>query len=174
MTFGKASALTLGLLAAMAFGIWIGPYVMDSSPMVADKAAVKTAAPPAAVAEESAVASRAGRTAEKRASAPEGEAMASAISTSAPELHARIKPLLNKGADMTLASAGFQDAEQFAAVAHAARNTEIPFVLLRHRVLNEGKTLSAAIQESRQDLNAEVEANLAFAQAKSDLAAVGG
>jgi hypothetical protein len=123
------------------------------------------------VEEKSTVAPRPERA--SREADPETETK-SAISTSDSALHARIKPLLNRGADMTLAPVGFKDAEQFAAVAHAARNTQIPFVLLRHRVVTEGKSLSSAIKESRQDVNAEVEANLAFAQAKSDLASLGG
>ena len=91
---------------------------------------------------------------------------------SAPELQAHLKPLLNKGSDMTLAASDFRDAEQFAAVAHAARNTNVPFVLLKHRVLNEGKTLAEAIRESKPDLNALAEANRARAEAKSDMVAL--
>ena len=91
---------------------------------------------------------------------------------SAPELQERLKPLLNRGSDMTLAARDFRDAEEFAAVAHAARNTSVPFVLLKHRVLNEGKTLAAAIRESKPDLNAMSEANRARAEAKSDIAAL--
>ena len=75
---------------------------------------------------------------------------------------------------MTVASQGFRNAEQFAAVAHAARNTEVPFMLLKHRVLNEGKTLVAAIRESKPDLNAQIEATRARAEARSDLAKLAG
>ena len=75
---------------------------------------------------------------------------------------------------MSLAAEGFRNAEQFAAVAHAARNTEIPFVLLKHRVLNEGKTLATAIRESQPTINAETEATRAVAEARSDLARLAG
>jgi hypothetical protein len=85
-----------------------------------------------------------------------------------------LKPLLNKGSDMTMASEGFRDAEQFAAVAHASRNTGIPFVLLKHRVLNERKTLSAAIRESKPEMNAELESRRAVAEARSELAKIAG
>jgi predicted kinase len=85
-----------------------------------------------------------------------------------------LKPLLNKGANMTMAADGFRDAQQFAAVAHAARNTEVPFVLLKHRVLDQGKTLAAAISESKPDINADVEATRAQAEARSDLARLAG
>jgi hypothetical protein len=85
-----------------------------------------------------------------------------------------LKPLLNKGANMNLASEGFGDAEQFAAVAHAARNTEIPFMVLKHRVVNEDASLAAAIHEIRPDLNGAVEARRAHTQAKSDISALEG
>jgi hypothetical protein len=81
-----------------------------------------------------------------------------------------MQPLLNKGADMNIASEGFRSAEQFATVAHAARNTEVPFMVLKHRVLDERQTLSAAIHASKPDLNAADEANRARAQAKGDFA----
>jgi len=90
----------------------------------------------------------------------------------APALHERLKPLLNKGANMDTASEGFVDAEQFAAVAHAARNTEIPFMVLKHRVVYEGTSLEAAIHEIKPDLNGAVEARRAYTQAKSDISAL--
>lgn len=71
---------------------------------------------------------------------------------------------------MAMAADGFRTAEQFAAVAHAARNTDVPFVLLKHRVLKEGKTLEAAIRASKPDMNARVEARRALAEARSDIA----
>jgi hypothetical protein len=96
------------------------------------------------------------------------------IALSAPELHEQLKPLLNKGTDITLAAEGFRNAEQFATLVHAARNTEVPFVVLKHRVLTEGKTLAAAIRESKPDMDAMMEANRARAQARSDIARLRG
>jgi hypothetical protein len=96
------------------------------------------------------------------------------IALSAPELHERLKPLLNKGTDITLAAEGFRNAEQFATLVHAARNTEVPFVVLKHRVLTDGKTLAAAIRESKPDMDAMMEANRARAQARSDIARLRG
>jgi len=90
------------------------------------------------------------------------------------ELQKRLKPLLNKGADMDIASQDFEDGEQFAMVAHAARNTEIPFMVLKHHVVNEGKSLSEAIREFNPLLDALAEAKRAQVEAKSDVAAVGG
>jgi hypothetical protein len=73
---------------------------------------------------------------------------------------------------MTMAAEGFRDAEQFAMVAHAARNTQVPFVLLKHRVLNEGQTLSDAIRASKPDVDGTSETNRARTQARSDIAAI--
>ena len=73
---------------------------------------------------------------------------------------------------MTIAAEGFRDAEQFATVAHAARNTQVPFLLLKHRVLNEGQTLSAAIRSSKPDVDSASEAKRARTQARSDIAAI--
>ena len=73
---------------------------------------------------------------------------------------------------MTVAAEGFRDAEQFATVAHAARNTQVPFMLLKHRVLNEGQTLSAAIRSLKPDADAASEANRARTEARSDIAVI--
>ena len=75
---------------------------------------------------------------------------------------------------MSIAAQDFRNAEQFAAVAHAARNTEIPFMVLKHRVVNERKPLATAIRESKPDVDAVVEAQRARAEARSDLAALAG
>jgi hypothetical protein len=73
---------------------------------------------------------------------------------------------------MGVASADFVDAEQFAAVAHAARNTEVPFMVLKHRIVEEGKRLEDAIREFKPELNAAAEADRARRQAKSDVEAL--
>ena len=52
-------------------------------------------------------------------------------------MQARLKPVLSKGTDVQKAAEGFRDARQFATLAHAARNTQVPFVVLKHHVLNE-------------------------------------
>jgi hypothetical protein len=96
------------------------------------------------------------------------------VPAAAPALHERLKPLLNKGADMGVAAQDFQDAEQFAAVAHAARNTEVPFMVLKDRTVYQGKSLEDAIREFKPDLNATGEARRARAQAKSDVSELEG
>ena len=160
MTFGKGVALIGGFIGAFTLGVVTAPYLYDDGE-VATFTAVSQEEPvtPVPAQPRAAAAPRAAA----RAAAP-------AIAPSATELHAQLKPLLNKGADMAMAADGFRSAEQFAAVAHAARNTQVPFVLLKHRVLTERKPLAAALRESKPDMNAEVEASRAFAEARSDLA----
>jgi hypothetical protein len=92
-----------------------------------------------------------------------------AVALSTPELQERLKPVLNKGTNMTIAAEGFRSAEEFATVAHAARNTEVPFMVLKHRVLTEGKSLAKAIRESKPDINANAEVRRARDEARSDL-----
>jgi hypothetical protein len=101
-------------------------------------------------------------------------ARTASVDVTAPALQDRLKPVLNRGANMAMAAEGFRSAEQFATVAHAARNTSVPFLLLKHRVLNEGKSVAEAIRESKPAVNAAVEANLARAQARSDIASLAG
>ena len=158
MTVGKVSALTLSLIGALALGIWIG------------HAAWRPSAPHAALGTPPAVTAHAERARAARRAPRADEHAPSTVPVSNPELHARLKPLLNRGTNMTAAADGFDDAGEFAAVAHAAQNTDVPFVVLKHRVLDEKKTLAAAIHESKPDLNARVEADRAWAEARSDLA----
>ena len=63
-------------------------------------------------------------------------------------------------------------AEQFATLAHAARNTQVPFILLKYRVLNEGQSLENAILASKPDVDAHAEVIRARAEAKEDLRAL--
>ena len=89
-------------------------------------------------------------------------------------MYARLKPVLNRGARMDVAAEGFRSAEEFAAVAHAARNTNVPFMLLKHHVVEEGRTLADAIHDAKPDVDAKAEAARSEASAKSDIAAVVG
>ena len=163
MTVGKGAALALALAGAMGFGVWIGPYLTHDRVTATFRQPVDRQATQAAAGTRSS------------ASAPRVAARATpVIAPSTNGLQQQLKPLLNKGANMTVAAEGFRNAEQFAAVAHAARNTEVPFMLLKHRVLNEGKTLATAIKESKPDLDSEIEATRARAEARSDLARLAG
>ena len=69
----------------------------------------------------------------------------------------------------SIAVEGFTDAAQFATLAHAARNTQVPFILLKHRVLTQGQSLEDAILASRPDLDARVEALRAKGEARADI-----
>jgi hypothetical protein len=95
------------------------------------------------------------------------------IPVSAPELHARMKPVLARGTKVPMAAEGFRDAEQFATLAHVARNTQVPFILLKHRVITEGQSIEAAIRASKPEIDARAEVARARAAAKSDIAALG-
>ena len=174
MTFAKSSALAAGLVGALAVGIWVGPWVREQR-TTAKTSAIEPAGTiaPAPVTEPSPPAAHTTaarpapvRAVTKRVATPRG-----AVIGFSPDLHKRLKPLLNDGADMTVASDGFRNAEQFATLAHASRNTEVPFMVLKHRVLSEGMTLPAAILASRPDINATAEAKRARAEATMDLAA---
>ena len=167
MTIVRTTALGVALAGAFALGVWTGPHIVQRSEHVAvaadDASVIWGSGVPA---EETAA----------RATAPAAKATATTarVDVSAPELQNRLKPVLNRGANMATAAEGFRDAEEFAMVAHAARNTEVPFMLLKHRVLNEGKSVAEAIRESKPAANAAQEASLARAQARSDIAQIAG
>jgi hypothetical protein len=161
MTIGKATALTAAFVGAVALGVWVGPYLDDRDPAtpdpVADSAPAQTETPRAAP-----------TTAARRSAPAERPAL---VEASDPELQKRLKPVLNTGTNVTLAAQGFRNGEEFATVAHAARNTGVPFAVLKHRVLVERKTLAAAIREMKPELDAVREANRARSMARADVAA---
>jgi hypothetical protein len=193
MTLTKGLALAFAFAGAVALGVWIGPHITHRGATVNDATASATQ-PPVARADTEQTGRLAQRTPASRANAkptaraatttttraattkraPSPGATPLTVPAAAPALHERLKPLLNKGADMGLASQDFRTAEQFAAAVHASRNTEVPFVVLKHRIVEEGKSLEDAIHEFKPDLNAAVEARRARAQAKSDISALEG
>ena len=182
MTAGKAAALTAGFLGAFAVGVVVGPSVHERlsvrkrpsrfprqrtrQPSLHQEPCPRTPVP------------RARATAPARKMAPSSAAKANAASSSVPvsepRLHARLKPVLNRGARMDVAAEGFRSAEEFATVAHAARNTDVPFMVLKHRVLVDGRTLADAIHDAKPEADAKAEVARAEAAAKEDLATVGG
>ena len=155
MTMIKTSALVLGLAGAFALGVWTGPQLTSR---VADQE----------------LAAEAGSTSAAPRAAAAVVAKVNAVPASEPELHKRLKPVLNPHTDVSSAATGFRDAEQFAAVAHAARNTGAPFQVLKHQVLTEGRTLTAAIRAARPDADAAVEAERARVMARGDVVAIAG
>jgi hypothetical protein len=162
MTIGYAAVLSLGFAGAVALGILIGPLVTTCVVTRETRAAAAptVATPPAAPV-----------TPATRATAPAAPRRAT-IPASSIELHKRLKAVLSRGANPTSAATGFRDGEQFAAVAHAARNTGVPFQVLKHRVLEEHKSLEAAIRELKPDIDASAEANRARKMARADIAAL--
>lgn len=166
MTTGKAAGLTLGFVGAIALGMAIGPMfrstVSDWNPDTSPAVEEVQPAPPAT--EPGPTTARRSRAAKSAAPAKAASPFAS-ISVSEPRLHERLKPVLNRGTRMHLAAQGFRSAEQFATIAHAARNTQVPFVLLKHRVLNEGRSLADAIHEARPDM---VDPNVEVARARAE------
>lgn len=166
MTAGKASAFALGLAGAFALGSWAGPDLWTS--WDADDAAPMTVTPTPT---ESVPAPRV----PTEAAAPASDIPSSTdapvltISASAEPVQRRARALLAYGTDVKAAANGFSNAEQFMTVAYAARNTDIPFVLLKHRLLTEGKSLAEAIRELKPGLDATLEANRARLEARSAL-----
>ena len=173
MKTGQTSAAVLGLVGGVALGVWIGAEMTSGRVAEAPVAAVQPVATPAA--EPVAVVPR--RTARVRLAsavpAPtEAPKLLMTIPVSAPELHARMKTVLARGTKIPIAVEGFKDAEQFATIAHAARNTQVPFILLKHRVLAEGQSLEQAIHASKPYLDAATEVERARSEARNDIAAL--
>jgi hypothetical protein len=169
MTAGKTAAITTGFVAAFALGVFTSPYLMDRSASTTSTpmATVETDVPvtPAPAAPETRA--RASRSSADVATVPD----LVALPASTPAVQNRLKGVLRSGAKMDVASEGFDSAEQFATVAHASRNTEVPFMLLKHRVVEQGKSVESALEESNPELDASAEVSLARAQAREDMIA---
>jgi hypothetical protein len=180
MTFGKAAALTAGFVGAVALGVAIGPSISDrladrdEQSTVAQAPASPVEQPKTAV-ERTPRASAAARPVVKEEK-PVAVA-ANAVRADEPRVQERLKPVLNRGTKMDLAAEGFLTAEEFATVAHASKNTSVPFMVLKHRVLNEKRpiedSMTDAIREFKPELNAKAEVVKAQREAKADLADIG-
>jgi hypothetical protein len=96
----------------------------------------------------------------------------SATASPPPQLVKQLKSFLNDGSQFETASAGFQSAEDFAAAVHAARNTRVPFTILKHQIVDEGHTLAEAIALVKPGADAPLEADLARSEAKADFTAI--
>jgi hypothetical protein len=174
MTTGKATVWTLVLVGVIGLGVWVAPKIADraSSPSTVSERTTATPGHTAAPAEKASQPMARRSTPEGTAAKAAADAELPKLSPQTPELLDRLQPLLNRGADMKIASEGFKDAELFASVAHASKNTQVPFVLLKHRVLREGMTLDRAIAELKPKVDASVEASRARAEARSDIASL--
>ena len=185
MKTGRTSAAMLGLVGGIVLGAWIGSELTTSriatapAPAAVTAQAIEEPAAPTVAAKTKRVSSspraasgalRADSGAAVDAPAPEtAPRLVMTIPVSAPELHARMKPVMARGTKLPLAVEGFASAEQFATLAHAARNTQVPFILLKHRVLTEGQSLEDAIRASKPDIDARTEALRAMGEARADI-----
>ena len=167
-------AVTAAFIAVFGMGVWTGPHIThrwETSQSAAVPAPEAQATTPSVLTKPAGAALASPKSAARREEPT--RAVGNTLSPSAPEVQKLLKPVLNSGTNMKVAAEGFQSAEQFAAVAHAAKNTDVPFMVLKHRVLTERKPLSTAIRESKPDINVAAEASLARAEAKKDLASIG-
>jgi hypothetical protein len=96
-----------------------------------------------------------------------------AVSVWEPELRDRVKSVLSPGSRLELAAADFNDSEQFVTVAHAARNTKVPFMVLKDGLLNRGQSLAETIHEFKPELDAKAEVRRARSAARADLGLTG-
>jgi len=172
MTSGKAALLTASLVGVVALGVVATPTIRNHWSNMNTPAA--TASAPAADSAPTPVkakhpAHRATPSREATTKKETGKVDIVAVSVWQPELRDRVKKVLNPGARLELAAEDFTSAEQFVTVAHAARNTQVPFAVLKDRVLNHGQSLADAIHEFKPDLNAKAEVQRARTEARSDL-----
>lgn len=155
--FARTWMVMLGMAGAFALGLAVGPQI--DAHRQTEATPVPVTAP-----EQTAVALVSGET------APVPVRLERVPPASAPAVQRHVQLLLSEGTDVKLAASGFPNARELMTVAHAARNTDIPFVLLKHRVLNERMPLARAINVSRPDLDEAAEVNRARAEARADLA----
>ena len=179
MTLGKASVLAAILVGAVALGIVYGPTLRDKWESTdTGKAVVSNSEPaPAPAPAPKKRVERSARARSDRAEMTEETKMAPGTVRSVqpavwePELQKRAKEVLNPGAKLELAAADFQSVEQFMTVAHAARNTGVPFMVLKDRVVKQKTTLADAIHEFKPEVDAKSEVARAKAAADQDLGA---
>jgi hypothetical protein len=187
MKTGSTSAAIIGVAGGIALGMWLASAItlMDREPANQAAAVTQQAAEPVAVPVVEPPAVKTRRVVTRAAAKPavtapvtagvekaEAPKLVMTVPVTAPALHDRMKPVLARGTKINLAVEGFSDAEQFATIAHAARNTQVPFILLKYRVLNEHRSLADAIRASNPDLDADAEVQRARSAAKSDLLAL--
>ena len=153
----RTSRVVLGVVAAFAFGMIAGAQL--ERPSTPSMSQALEAAP-------AVVSAPAPATPAARARAVRLERVPPAT---APAVQQHVKRLLNAGTNPEMAAEGFGNARELMTVAYAARNTDIPFVLLKHRVLRERMSLASAIQQSRPELDEIAEVNRARAEARADL-----
>jgi hypothetical protein len=178
MKLMKASMLVLAIGGAFALGVWTGPYLMDSVRTARNETTtpvVQVDQPASATSElrrgrPSASETRVAGAAARPAANPFEPVMA----PSAEPVQKIARAALNDGTDVGIAADGFNDATLFVSAAYAAKNTGIPFMVLKHRMVKEGHTLSEAIRMSRPELDAIAEMERARSKARADVGRIAG
>ena len=181
MTLGKTGLITAGIVGLVALGVATVPTIQEHrSAMETPVAQTVEPGAPAAVPPASRARSSAPRTHHvapvndvKDVKKEPNVIETVAVSVWEPELRDRVKAVLNPGAKPEIAAEDFASPEQFMTVAHAARNTRVPFMVLKDRVLNQGQTLAQAIHEFKPDLDASAEVTRARTAAREDLGTAG-
>ena len=182
MSAGKAVLLTIALVAVFIVGVITGPTIHDRWSKATAPAATVSA--PAAEPETAAPAKTKTRRPRAKPSSSRADDVVAAkkapdtIQTIAvavwePDLRDRVKEVLSPGSDLEIAAADFDDSEQFVTVAHAARNTKVPFMVLKDGLLNKGQSLAQTIREFKPELDARAEVRRARAAARADLGIAG-
>lgn len=176
MTVGKAGLIVAGLVGVVALGVVTVPTIQENLSKT-DAPVTRAVEPSAPAPAATRPASRARATSPRKADVTAVKTESNTIETVAvsvwePQLRKRAKTVLNPGAKLEIAAADFANAEQFMTVAHAARNTQVPFMVLKDRVLNQGQSLAEAIDEFKPDLDAKAEVTRARAAAREDLESV--
>ena len=171
MKFIKASMVVLAIGGAFALGVWTGPYVTDSirTARAESTTPIVQVDQPVAAEEAPKPATRVARAVARPAANPFEPVM----TASAPSVQKVAGSVLNQGTNVELAADGFNDATLFVSTAYAAKNTGIPFVVLKHRMLKEGHTLSEAIRMSKPELDAVLEMERARTKARSVIQKLG-
>ncbi len=159
--FARTSIVAiLGMVGAFALGLTVGPQLDANRGAKISAVTAPAPKPDTAVPAERPLQAR-------RITAPKLERV---LAAEAKPVQQHVKLILNRGTDVRVAAEGFQNARELMTVAYAAKNTEIPFVLLKQRVLTERKSLAAAIREFKPELDGTAEVTRARANAKADLA----
>ena len=164
MKFIKASMMVLALGVAFGLGVWTGPYLTDSALTARTEATT-----PAVQVDQPAASEEAPRPAVRvaRAAPAPADPFVPIKTASDASVQKLAGSVLNQGTNVEMAADGFNDATLFVSTAYAARNTGIPFVILKHRMLKLGLTLSEAIQLSKPELDAVAEMERARTKARA-------
>ena len=182
MSVGKAVLFTVTLVAVFIVGVITGPTIHQRwSDETAPAATVS--APAAEPVTPAPAKTKARRPRAKPSSSRSDDVVAAkkapdtiqtiAVAVWEPEVRDRVKEVLNRGADLEIAAADFDSSEQFVTVAHAARNTKVPFMVLKDGLLYKGKSLAQTIHEYRPELDARAEVRRARTAARADLGIAG-